>query len=683
MTRRQEEGDERRKKRQKDREVNTDISDADDSDNPESRRKRIRQACLNCRRKKVRCGGEKPVCNFCSRLSQTCLYAEDGRSHRRTSMPYQPGSDDVPDAVMVREDILFGALDADVSRLIPLASFNAANHHTPSHLLDLHAQNHDKIPTPITTVSQAQTATQSPEKDRPQMHTLLFAADVYFRFCHNQPYSLFHEQTFRRRLVDGTLPPYLLWALLSVARRYSTLPAFQLATADDALVYATRAWECIDLPWNGGTSPEDIIPVIQAIILIVNTEHPAGLCGQAYMKLGFAIRIALHSKLHLEPETDMPIILREERKRTFWSLYLQDKLISLSRGRFCVLRDEECRISLPCSEEAFKEGREEQTPVLADFTNDCMEQEAADGCCPLALITVMASTLGRVSHYVLHDNRYSQLGLPWSSASPYATISSTLLQVEHYFGMNEDPKESLERRCFTDGAVDQHLAGSFIYSKALFHLSHCLLHHPFLIQQRLEKLKQKTPPIFMKAAWEKCRAHAKSLTDLKDMKNHNVLILTSIYGYCTMVAGTIHVLSMNDEKESVREEGLEHYNAALEFLRELSCYWGHAALMVNRLERFRLQCENRRRELNPCTPSTNHSPGDVKALWQSVDHVLLSTPTRPGSPTLEGGMSDMEWFSSPSQLFDFADFTGFAEGVDALGPLQFLGGDMAIEAETM
>jgi hypothetical protein len=311
------------------------------------------------------------------------------------------------------------------------------------------------------------------------------------------------------------------------------------------------------------------------------TLHLAGLCNQAHMKLGFAVRLAQNNKLHLEPDTSISIVEREERKRTFWSLYLQDKLISLSRGRFCAIRDEECKVSLPCSEEAFKEEREEHTPLLEDVTGDCVEQEAIESCCPLALINVMASTLGRVSHYVLHDTKDSQMGLPWSSTAPYATLSSALLQAEHYFGMNEDPVEGLNQRCIVDGAIDQLLAGSFILAKALFHLSHCLLNHPFLIQQRLQSSKQKAPPIFMKTAWEKCRTHAKSITGLLDMKNQNVPILTSIYGYCIMVAGKIHALSMNDERDHIRKESQKHYRAAMEALQDLSCYWGHAALMVS------------------------------------------------------------------------------------------------------
>ncbi|KAF5551666.1 transcriptional regulatory [Fusarium mexicanum] len=647
----------------------------DDSDGPESRRKRIRQACLNCRKKKVRCTGEKPICQFCNRLGQPCVYAEDGRSLRRTNLAVQPALGDVPEAIMDNITLRFASLEdqistlqATVERLLPLVT----SQQPPS------KRTHYQANTPGPVLLQTPSTIQSNASERPQPSSLLFAADVYFRYCHSQPYSLFHEPTFRQRLADDTLPTYLLWGFLSAARRYSSLPVTQVNCSDDASSYAAKAWETIELPWTGNAPAEKILTVIQTIILIVSTEVPAGLCTQAHMKQGFAIRLAQNNKFHLEPDPSLPAAEREERRRTFWSLYLQDKLISLSRGRFSAIRDEECKVSLPCSEDAFKEGREEKTPFLDELTGDCVEQEAIDGCCPLGLINVMASILGRVSHYVLHDTQTSQLGLPWSSTGPYATLSSALLQAEHYFGMNEDPLESLKQRCTVDGVVDQLLAGSFIFAKAMFHLSHCLLHHPFLIQQRLQSGKQKAPSVFMKTAWEKCRTHAKSITDLLDMKNQNVPILTSIYGYCIMVAGTIHALSLNDDRDHIRKESQRHYRAAMQLLQDLSCYWNHAALMVKRLERFHSQCESRGQELSPS--NVERTPGDVKALWQSVDYTSLSTPTRPGSPTLAGQTSvEADWGLS-TDMFDFSGFGGFAEGVDVFS-ISFVDGDMTLGDE--
>lgn len=107
----------------------------------------------------------------------------------------------------------------------------------------------------------------------PPVHTLLFAADVYFRFCHNQPYSLFHEATFRQRLVNGEVPDHLVWALLAAARRFATLPELHPQLPDDPLGLAKLSWENLKLPWNGVKDDQEAVSVIQTIVLLVNTEH--------------------------------------------------------------------------------------------------------------------------------------------------------------------------------------------------------------------------------------------------------------------------------------------------------------------------------------------------------------------------------------------------------------------------
>lgn len=130
-----------------------------------------------------------------------------------------------------------------------------------------------------TSVHSAVDMTQPPEDSTshevlPPTHTLLFAADVFFRYCHNQPYSLFHEPTFRQRLLSGEVPNHLVWAMLSAARRYSSFPDLQINASDDAMFYASNAWKALKLPWNGGRSDEEVVSVLQTLILIVNIEHP-------------------------------------------------------------------------------------------------------------------------------------------------------------------------------------------------------------------------------------------------------------------------------------------------------------------------------------------------------------------------------------------------------------------------
>ncbi|KAJ6073678.1 uncharacterized protein N7446_001455 [Penicillium canescens] len=51
---------------------------------PQTKRRRVNAACLTCRRRKIRCSGEQPVCKTCSDYKHTCLGYTDSTAHLRT-----------------------------------------------------------------------------------------------------------------------------------------------------------------------------------------------------------------------------------------------------------------------------------------------------------------------------------------------------------------------------------------------------------------------------------------------------------------------------------------------------------------------------------------------------------------------------------------------------------------------
>ena len=79
----------------------------------------------------------------------------------------------------------------------------------------------------------------------PPQPVLTASCDVYFTYCHNQPYSYFHEETFRRKVTEGLVPEYLLFAVLAMALRFSTDPYWQGMQAGAADAYASASWKLI------------------------------------------------------------------------------------------------------------------------------------------------------------------------------------------------------------------------------------------------------------------------------------------------------------------------------------------------------------------------------------------------------------------------------------------------------
>jgi hypothetical protein len=73
---------------------------------------------------------------------------------------------------------------------------------------------------------------------------LLGCVNDYFRHCHNQPYSFFHEVSFRQSLERGLLPDHLVLAVLASAARFSSDPFF-CDPHESAAQYANRSWKAI------------------------------------------------------------------------------------------------------------------------------------------------------------------------------------------------------------------------------------------------------------------------------------------------------------------------------------------------------------------------------------------------------------------------------------------------------
>lgn len=101
----------------------------------------------------------------------------------------------------------------------------------------------------------------------PSLDRQCILVDLYFTYCHNQPYSLFHENNFRERFTTGTLPHAVLLAVLANSLRFGNHLATTEASRQEAAGLADLAWHAIRGPCFSGTSTIDI-SILQALILL-------------------------------------------------------------------------------------------------------------------------------------------------------------------------------------------------------------------------------------------------------------------------------------------------------------------------------------------------------------------------------------------------------------------------------
>ncbi|KAH7110709.1 fungal-specific transcription factor domain-containing protein [Dactylonectria macrodidyma] len=263
----------------------------------------------------------------------------------------------------------------------------------------------------------------------PPCEVVASVVDIFFARCHNQPYFLFHEARFRRRLKNSTLPHFLLLAILALALRFSEDRFFLERGEQAAESYAKLAWEDIMHRW-ANIDEEENICAVQAMLLLSSFDYTANRRQKAWIKTGVAVRLALDLGLNREPDANLDPVEQEERRRVFWTAYLTDRFATCARGRPPMLRDEDCKLSLPCDESDFGLG----VPGPPRGLSSLLEELDRLSLNPSIMSIIAASLLGQCTRYMLEEEKEFDGLSPWDPKSESATIASRLMLFEASFG---------------------------------------------------------------------------------------------------------------------------------------------------------------------------------------------------------------------------------------------------------
>ncbi|KAF5682495.1 transcriptional regulatory [Fusarium circinatum] len=399
--------------------------------------------------------------------------------------------------------------------------------------------------------------------------TLSTAADLYFQYCHNQPYSLFHEETFRHRLTIA-------------------------ACAD-------QAWELTIKRSTANIDSAESLMITQTIHLLCVIDYSDGRCLAAWIKLGLAVRIAQCYRFKTEPDPRLRPEVQEEYRRTFWSIYLLDRLMSCGRERPTALQDKDCLLRLPSNEQAFRDCSENRGPVLEQLTGDAPVFTELPEHSHFSVIILMAATLIRVVNYVLRKDSRVHDDVPWSTTSQYSALESTLWRLELNYGLL-DPLNAVWEQTLTSGGV-----------------------------HRLAESASGTPPGFLSKAWASARSHATALTMLQETENLGCITVSCFRGYCAMVTGSIHLLFASDSNVQIREASVRRYEECRGLLLKLCRYWESSRLMFMKLERL-YDDRSQYHQFFDYTLAMGEKP-KLAAFWDSIDNWVPSSR----SPSPEHG----------------------------------------------
>lgn len=280
-----------------------------------------------------------------------------------------------------------------------------------------------------------------------------------------------------------------------------------------------------------------------------------------------------------EPDSALSFADQEERRRVFWSIYILDKLCSCCRARPSTIGDAHCLVQLPCDEATFRNGTWKRMPILDQLL--ASQDSVTDHPGNMTLLVLTVSILGRCTEQCIHERNIRTRLPPWDPESDFSTICAALLQLETQYGVGRDISKSLKESNTQNGAIDMQVAGQLVFYNAIFHTCQCILYHPFLLYQQIQRSGLRAPPVFLNRALQTSREHACANSQLlREAKAANCDIFYSFLGYCATVSGSIHALFLQDTDDGIMQQARYCLQAVVTYLEEISRYWNCGKHMV-------------------------------------------------------------------------------------------------------
>ncbi|TGJ80007.1 hypothetical protein E0Z10_g8758 [Xylaria hypoxylon] len=382
-----------------------------------------RLACMICRKRKLRCDGLKPSCSTCTRLGHSCAYDEV----RKKSGPKRGYVKALEERLKQVEELLKtqepSSSTSPETTKTPNTAFEQTRNQQPTAPASFNVAN-----PPIAIAGDRDLDRWRFNGESPQGNGL-----EEFNFTGNMPINMNSmDPSFTWEMIglglEEPLPPqetidefgnefnplkhssltgairapsqrppvalrYAIWTLAcSITDKYKDLKD----------LFYQRARKYVEADAIKGYGEHSItIAHCQTHVLLASYEFKMMYFPRAWMNTGAAVRLAQMIGLHridgngldvkqcLPPPRDWTE--REERRRTFWMAFCEDRYASIGTGWPMTVDERDIMTNLPASDEAFNLSRPEQTQSLAD----AMSPAGAAKLSAFGGIVLMATLFGR------------------------------------------------------------------------------------------------------------------------------------------------------------------------------------------------------------------------------------------------------------------------------------------------
>ncbi|KAL7765038.1 hypothetical protein ACKLNR_002954 [Fusarium oxysporum f. sp. zingiberi] len=391
------------------------------------------------------------------------------------------------------------------------------------------------------------------------MITLRHIDNLYFRFIHDSPHSLFHEPTFKASAAEGTVSKPVLLAMLGLSARFATEPDI-VARGPMYRAQATAALK------------EDLehicIENIQACILVGNNFFGEGDADAESLYFGLASRMTQILKLGEINESDDGV-MREVKRRIFWTCFIIDTWASGGSNLSPQFRWRTKQPRGPLDEYMFYNMR--------SGDDDVADSDWKPG--------LWAHMVRLVGLYAQIQNLQQELanGVEWNESF----IDESVQRLEAELSAFEDglgPELMFSRENLAS-FVERGLGRVFIAFHLGYHHYYTLLFYQYLDHRR--------PPTRNGRKYaSSCKAHAAIVCDVLKASREvpGAEALYNIVGHVTIVSSSVllHTYLFGESHEL--EESRDRLSSNLESLVQLRNYWPSVEMMIKRLVVFQKNC---------------------------------------------------------------------------------------------
>lgn len=552
-------------------------------------------ACIACRKKKIKCSSDRPACSNCLRLNILCEYpAIRNRgsrfgymemlnrrlNHLEKYINCSTNPDYHPQFVKIHQKIKNSEFESNSDSKEPLQDDQSGN----------------QIPTVISSKNISEQISQL-EPNVPQMHPaspplplndttivdsiklppmeiIIHLVELYFRHVHGQTYSFIHKPSLIPRIYKNQVNKGLVLALCGLTARFSRHPA--IASPVPYLAgesFVSQARQIISLEFDDPT-----LETVQAMILLIQHDFFRAKGKKSMIYISMAIRMATTLGLHEEsPDPSLTFLEREQRRRTYWSLVVLDRLGHSASHWHVQLRADIVDIQMPCTDYCF----ENSIPVVTQKLNgdpppriklaDGSEySEYPTGKLGLYAYIVKATILWcDINKYVMEGYRHEKVP-PWEPGSKFSQLEISLQNL--FAELPQEYQYSRERLIALDtvnqGGALVHLHGELLVS--LCYLNRVI--YPYNYKKM--SFDAEPSPSFIERAAINIMASAKAQSSMiEDVLTMEDFHMAPFMGFGVFAVSSVHIANCFSTDPVVSSAAKNNLAINLKFLVKMREYW--------------------------------------------------------------------------------------------------------------